>query len=107
MAGLVWISLKKTIEKILFSDRIIQNDSLEWARWEYLKWRNSPKVPQLIAKAIAAATAKGAYSLIGGGDSVAAINKNGLADKVSYVFPQVAEQCLNIWKGRNSRASRP
>ena len=38
-----------------------------------------------VAKAIAAATAKGAYSLIGGGDSVAAINKNGLADKVSYV----------------------
>jgi phosphoglycerate kinase len=38
-----------------------------------------------IAKAIAAATAKGAFSLIGGGDSVAAINKNGLADKVSYV----------------------
>jgi phosphoglycerate kinase len=38
-----------------------------------------------IAKAIAAATAKGAYSLIGGGDSVAAINKYGLADKVSYV----------------------
>ena len=38
-----------------------------------------------IAKAIAAATASGAYSLIGGGDSVAAINKNGLADKVSYV----------------------
>ncbi|HKK40893.1 MAG TPA: phosphoglycerate kinase [Bacteroidales bacterium] len=38
-----------------------------------------------VAKAIAAATAKGAYSLIGGGDSVAAINKSGLADKVSYV----------------------
>jgi phosphoglycerate kinase len=38
-----------------------------------------------IAKAIAAATSKGAYSLIGGGDSVAAINKNNLADKVSYV----------------------
>jgi len=38
-----------------------------------------------IAKAIAAATAKGAYSLIGGGDSVAAINKNQLAGKVSYV----------------------
>jgi phosphoglycerate kinase len=38
-----------------------------------------------IAKAIATATAKGAFSLIGGGDSVAAINKNGLADKVSYV----------------------
>lgn len=38
-----------------------------------------------IAKAIADATANGAFSLIGGGDSVAAINKNGLADKVSYV----------------------
>jgi phosphoglycerate kinase len=38
-----------------------------------------------IAKAIAAATEKGAFSLIGGGDSVAAINKNNLADKVSYV----------------------
>lgn len=38
-----------------------------------------------VAKAIAEATAKGAFSLIGGGDSVAAINKNKLADKVSYV----------------------
>jgi len=38
-----------------------------------------------IARAIADATSKGAYSLIGGGDSVAAINKNKLADKVSYV----------------------
>ena len=38
-----------------------------------------------IAKAIAESTAGGAFSLIGGGDSVAAINKNKLADKVSYV----------------------
>jgi phosphoglycerate kinase len=38
-----------------------------------------------IAKALADATAKGAFTLIGGGDSVAAINKNKLADKVSYV----------------------
>ena len=38
-----------------------------------------------VAEAIAEATAQGAFSLIGGGDSVACINKFGLADKVSYV----------------------
>jgi len=38
-----------------------------------------------IAKALADATANGAFTLVGGGDSVAAINKNKLADKVSYV----------------------
>ncbi len=38
-----------------------------------------------IAKAIAKATANGAYSLIGGGDSVACINKFGMADQVSYI----------------------
>ena len=38
-----------------------------------------------IAEAIAVATKDGAFSLIGGGDSVACINKFGLADQVSYV----------------------
>ena len=38
-----------------------------------------------IAAAIAKATANGAYSLIGGGDSVACINKFGMADQVSYI----------------------
>ncbi|NCD10707.1 MAG: phosphoglycerate kinase, partial [Negativicutes bacterium] len=40
---------------------------------------------RFVAEAIAEATEKGAFSLIGGGDSVAAINKYHLADKVSYV----------------------
>lgn len=38
-----------------------------------------------IADAIAEATGNGAFSLIGGGDSVACINKFGMADKVSYI----------------------
>jgi phosphoglycerate kinase len=38
-----------------------------------------------IAKAIAAATQKGAFSLVGGGDSVAAVNKYKLNDQVSHV----------------------
>jgi phosphoglycerate kinase len=38
-----------------------------------------------VAEAIVAATAKGAYSLIGGGDSVACINKFEMADGVSYI----------------------
>ena len=40
---------------------------------------------RLIPADIAEATKNGAYSLIGGGDSVACINKFGLADQVSYI----------------------
>jgi len=40
---------------------------------------------KVVADAIVSATKNGAYSLVGGGDSVAAINKYNLADKVSYV----------------------
>jgi phosphoglycerate kinase len=38
-----------------------------------------------IAQAVAEATQKGAFSLVGGGDSVAAVNQFGYSDKVSYV----------------------
>jgi phosphoglycerate kinase len=38
-----------------------------------------------VAVAVAAATANGAFSLVGGGDSVAAVNIFGFTDKVSYV----------------------
>jgi phosphoglycerate kinase len=40
---------------------------------------------KMIAKAVADSTKNGAFSLVGGGDSVAAVNQFNLADKVSYV----------------------
>ena len=40
---------------------------------------------KVTAEAVAAATKAGAFSLVGGGDSVAAVNKFNLADEVSYV----------------------
>ena len=46
---------------------------------------NFEKGTREIANAICKATEKGAYSLVGGGDSVAAIKKFGLAERVSYI----------------------
>jgi len=50
--------------------------------FEMESFRNGTKA---IAVAVADATKNGAFSLVGGGDSVAAVNMFGLADKVSYV----------------------
>jgi phosphoglycerate kinase len=50
--------------------------------FEMSKFENGTKK---VANAIVSATEKGAFSLIGGGDSAAAINKFGLEEKVSYV----------------------
>ena len=49
------------------------------------EFENFAKGTGEIAKYVAEATKNGAYSLVGGGDSVAAVNKFGLADQVSYV----------------------
>lgn len=49
------------------------------------EFNNFAKGSRAIAKAIAKATKEGAFSLIGGGDSVACINKFGMSDQVSYI----------------------
>ena len=49
------------------------------------EWDRFAEGTRKIAEAVAEATANGAFSLVGGGDSVAAIEKYGLADRISYI----------------------
>lgn len=69
-----------------FANIIKQSKTILWngpmGVFEMHKFQHGTKT---IAIAIAEATAKGAFSLVGGGDSVAAVNQFGFADKVSYV----------------------
>ena len=65
---------------ILASKTILWNGPM--GVFEMKKFQEGTKA---IADAVAEATANGAYSLVGGGDSVAAVNKYGMANKVSYV----------------------
>lgn len=82
-----WMGLDIGPESIALFEKVIMNSAT-------ILWNGPMGVFEMekfaagttaIAKAVAKATEKGAFSLIGGGDSVAAINKNGLSDKVSYV----------------------
>ena len=82
-----WMGLdiaEKSIKK--FEDVIVNSKTVIWnGPMGVFEFEKFAKGTSAIAQAVAKATANGAFTLIGGGDSVAAINKNGLADKVSYV----------------------
>jgi phosphoglycerate kinase len=69
-----------------FSKAILQSKTILWngpmGVFEMPAFAAGTKT---IAQAVAQATSKGAFSLVGGGDSVAAVNQLGLADQVSYV----------------------
>ncbi len=82
-----WLGLDisdKSVEE--FSKVIAASKTILWnGPMGVFEMEKFSKGTSAVAKAIAEATANGAFSLIGGGDSVAAINKNKLADKVSYV----------------------
>jgi phosphoglycerate kinase len=82
-----WMGLDigpKTIK--LYCDAIAASKTILWngpmGVFEMEKFQEGTR---RVAGAIAAATSKGAFSLVGGGDSVAAVNKYHLEDKVSYV----------------------
>jgi len=70
----------------VFSEVIKNSKTILWngpmGVFEMEKFQNGTKS---VALAVADATANGAFSLVGGGDSVAAVNQFHLADKVSYV----------------------
>lgn len=71
---------------IQYRDIIMGSKTILWngpmGVFEMAKFRSGT---QAVAVAVAEATEQGAFSLVGGGDSVAAVNDFGLADKVSYV----------------------
>jgi len=70
----------------LLSEVIMNSRTILWnGPMGVFEMPNFQKGTVSIAQAIAKSTAKGCFSLVGGGDSVAAVNKFGLADKVSYV----------------------
>ncbi|MES2430730.1 MAG: phosphoglycerate kinase [Bacteroidota bacterium] len=70
----------------IFSEIINKSKTILWngpmGVFEMEKFQNGTKS---IALAVAASTKNGAFSLVGGGDSVAAVNQFNLADQVSYV----------------------
>lgn len=82
-----WMGLDVGPETITACAKIIEDSKL--ILWNgpmgVFEMSNFQKGTAEVAKSIVKATEKGAFSLIGGGDSVAAINQFKLADKVSYV----------------------
>ena len=82
-----WMALDIGHDSIIAFEEVIKNSkTILWngpmGVFEMEKFQNGTKS---IAVAVAHATQKGAFSLVGGGDSVAAVNKFHLADQVSFV----------------------
>ncbi|MEI6815055.1 MAG: phosphoglycerate kinase [Bacteroidota bacterium] len=82
-----WMGLDIGPETIKdFTEIIKKSKSILWnGPLGVFEMSNFQQGTKAIAEAIVAATKNGSYSLIGGGDSAAAINKFHLADQVSYV----------------------
>jgi phosphoglycerate kinase len=82
-----WMGLDTGAESAILFQKVIQSSKL--ILWNgpmgVFEFENFQQGTKQIAHDIVKATEQGAFSLVGGGDSVAAINKFGLADQVSYV----------------------
>jgi len=83
--GWAWISVQRPSKPIA---RKLPRKTIVWnGPWAYSKCPAFAKGTLEIAKAVAAATSAGATSIVGGGDSVAAVHHSGLADKISHISP--------------------
>lgn len=82
-----WMGLDIGPETIkLFSTVVKRSKTILWnGPMGVFEMKSFQKGTIAVANAVADATAYGAFSLVGGGDSVAAVNQFGLADKISYV----------------------
>lgn len=69
-----------------FSEAIKASKTVLWnGPMGVFEMENFANGTKTIAEAVAAATSNGAFSLVGGGDSVAAVNQMGLSEQISYV----------------------
>ena len=69
-----------------FKKVILESKTILWnGPWVFSKCQVLPTELSNLGNFIAEATANGAFSLVGGGDSVAAVKQFGFEDKVSYV----------------------
>jgi phosphoglycerate kinase len=83
--GWMGLDIGHETEKI-FGEVISNSNTILWnGPMGVFEMSNFESGTKSVALAICEATKKGAFSLIGGGDSVAAINKYNLAEEVSYV----------------------
>lgn len=82
-----WMGLDIAKESIeIFRKTILDSKLILWnGPMGVFEMKNFQTGTLEIAKAVAEATKKGAFTLVGGGDSVAAVNQFGLADRVSHV----------------------
>ncbi|UOR03733.1 phosphoglycerate kinase [Hymenobacter aerilatus] len=70
----------------IFADIIRNSKTILWnGPMGVFEMSNFSLGTEYVARAVAEATENGAYSLIGGGDSAAAVNQLGFADRVSYI----------------------
>jgi len=84
-AGWMGLDIGETAQKD-FSEVILASKTILWnGPMGVFEMEPFAKGTKTIAKAVAKATKNGAFSLVGGGDSVAAVNQMGLDDQVSYV----------------------